>query len=96
MSDLRRIDEVIPILKSILYEDSASMGPTQTFNKDVVEHIKHVIEKEGNEEMKLDFNRIEKHFVQQNHISDMVNLHYSNNNLIINKLFVDFRRAIVF
>lgn len=71
MSDLRRIDEVIPILKSILYEDSASMGPTQTFNKDVVEHIKHVIEKEGNEEMKLDFNRIEKHFVQQNHISDM-------------------------
>ncbi|KAK4885564.1 hypothetical protein RN001_001835 [Aquatica leii] len=68
--DLQRVEDAFPILKSVLNDDGATLGPVHTFNKDVFEKIKGAVVKLNNTDLTLEFNRIEKYFKEQGHISE--------------------------
>lgn len=70
---LGRIDETIPILKSILTEDTVEAQRTiHTFNRDVLDKVKDAIDKNDNNDLKLEFENIMKYFKTQGHISETV------------------------
>lgn len=69
---LGRVEEAITMLKSILQDDSPSRGALQTYNKDVINQVKEIVEKSGTAEIKVEFNRIEKYFRQQGQICEIV------------------------
>ncbi|KAF5307140.1 hypothetical protein FQR65_LT00656 [Abscondita terminalis] len=68
--DLGRVEDVFPVLKTVLNTDNASLGPVHTFNKDVVEKVKDAVAKLNNQDLTVEFNRIEKYFKEQGHISE--------------------------
>lgn len=69
MLELGRVDDVIPILRSVL-ESRDTMLTRQTFSREVVNRVKEVINKSDNKELQLDFERIEKFLNDNGHISD--------------------------
>lgn len=75
LTDLNRLDETIPILKSILTEDTVeAQRVIHTFNKEVIDKIQNAIEKSDNADLKLQFQNIIKYFRTQGHIAETV--HY--------------------
>lgn len=68
--DLNRLEDAVPLLRSIL--EVAPTGPNkqQTIAKDVVENVKNAIAKSDNADLKSDFIRIEKYLREHEHISD--------------------------
>lgn len=75
LTELNRLDETIPILKSILREDTVqAQRVVHTFNKDVIDKLQNAIEKSDNEDLKLQFQNIMKYFRTQGHVVETV--HY--------------------
>lgn len=73
LTELNRLDETIPILKSILTEDTVeAQRIIHTFNKEVIDKVQIAIEKSGNDDLKLQFQNIMKYFKTQGHITEMV------------------------
>nr|CAI5861049.1 unnamed protein product [Callosobruchus analis] len=69
LAEVGRVENAIPVLKSILSEDVAA--PTKhTFNKDVIERVKTAVAKLDNPEIALEFNRIEQQLQKEGHIID--------------------------
>ncbi|CAH0550263.1 unnamed protein product [Brassicogethes aeneus] len=70
-ADLGRVEDAIPVLKSILSDDNP--GTTvHTFNKDVIEKVKNAVVQLDNPDTSLEFNRIEQMLQKQGHIADTV------------------------
>ncbi|KAK9730471.1 hypothetical protein QE152_g15153 [Popillia japonica] len=63
---LNRLDDTIPILKSILKQEQI-----QTFNKDVLDTLQEQLQKQNNTELLTEFNHLMKIFQEQKHISDV-------------------------
>ncbi|KAB0804820.1 hypothetical protein PPYR_01790 [Photinus pyralis] len=68
--DLGRIDDALAVLKSILQEDGARMGPIHTFNMDVIGKLKNAVKERNNADLSLEFDRLEKYFKDHGHISN--------------------------
>nr|XP_022920793.1 pentatricopeptide repeat-containing protein 2, mitochondrial-like [Onthophagus taurus] len=62
---LKRIDDVLPILKSVLTEEAV-----HTFNKDVVEAVENYLKSENNAELTTEFNRVVKYYKEHGNISE--------------------------
>ncbi|KAJ8967696.1 hypothetical protein NQ317_011487 [Molorchus minor] len=65
-----RVEDTIPILKSIISEDIPEDSVKHTFNRDVLEEVKNAITKLDNPEFTLEFNRITEIFQKQGQISE--------------------------
>lgn len=73
LTELNRLDETIPILKSILIEDTVgAQRVIHTFNKEVIDKVQNAIEKSGNDDLTLQFQNIMKYFRTQGHIAETV------------------------
>lgn len=70
MLELGRIDDVIPILRSILESYSGSSLHKQTFCAEVLEKVKAAMETCENKELKIDYERIEKYMKDNGHVTD--------------------------
>lgn len=70
LSDLGRVEDAIPILKSILTDDTSNQVPT--INKDVIEKVKSAVLKLDSPDTTLEFNRIEQILSKQGSICDEV------------------------
>lgn len=68
--DMNRLEDAIPLLRSIL--EVAPTGPNkqQTIVTDVMDNVKQAIAKSSNEELQSDFLRIEKYLREHEHVSD--------------------------
>ncbi|XP_018324120.1 pentatricopeptide repeat-containing protein 2, mitochondrial [Agrilus planipennis] len=71
LCDLGRVEDCIPLIKSVLNTDTPSQNTVQTFNKDVIEKVKAAIEKSNSDELKSEMNRIEKFLQEEGHISQL-------------------------
>ncbi|XP_018562396.1 pentatricopeptide repeat-containing protein 2, mitochondrial [Anoplophora glabripennis] len=71
LAELGRVEDTLPILKSLLNEDIPDNNTVHTFNSDVLERVRNVIAKLENPELALEFNRIKQLLKKQGHISDM-------------------------
>lgn len=69
MLELDRIDDVIPVLRSVLESHTGSLSK-QTFCVEVLEKVKAAMEKSDNKELKMDYERIEKFLKDNGHISE--------------------------
>ncbi|XP_066153588.1 pentatricopeptide repeat-containing protein 2, mitochondrial-like [Euwallacea fornicatus] len=72
LAEIGRVEEVIPILKSVLNEDVPNKDDTvlQTFNYDVIERVKKAVQCRDDPELTLEFNRLEQALRQQQHLLD--------------------------
>ncbi|XP_030758672.1 pentatricopeptide repeat-containing protein 2, mitochondrial-like [Sitophilus oryzae] len=71
LCSIGRIEEVIPILKSVLNEDTPSViSQVHTFNRDVIERIRESVKSSDNPEVALEFNRLEEVFKKQGNITE--------------------------
>ncbi|KAI4467425.1 pentatricopeptide repeat-containing protein 2 mitochondrial [Holotrichia oblita] len=66
LTKLNRLDDTIPILKSIL-----KLEQVQTFNKDVLDALQEQLQQQNNTELLTEFNHLMKIFQEQKHISDV-------------------------
>lgn len=73
--DVGRLDDTVPILKSIITHDVPQRGNKQTFCADVMEKLRQAFETCDNTDLKLEFNRIDDILKSQGHISDTVSFH---------------------
>lgn len=69
MLDMGRIDDVIPILRSVLESRDGALLAKQTFAQEVIDRVTDVIGKSNNKEMQLDYERILKFLTEHGHIS---------------------------
>lgn len=69
MLELDRVDDVIPILRSVLEAHSGSLSK-QTFCVEVLDKVKAAMEKSDNKELKMDYERIEKYLQNNGHVTD--------------------------
>ncbi|VEN60254.1 unnamed protein product [Callosobruchus maculatus] len=69
MAEVGRVENALPVLKSILGEDVAAPNK-HTFNKDVIERVRSAVAKLDNPEVTLEFNRIEEQLQKEGHIID--------------------------
>lgn len=70
LTDVDRLEDVIPILKTVLNEDAPEgQSQTHTFNKDVLEKVRKSVEKSEDPQITLEFNRLEQIFQKQGNIS---------------------------
>uniref|UniRef100_A0A1B6DXB7 Pentacotripeptide-repeat region of PRORP domain-containing protein n=1 Tax=Clastoptera arizonana TaxID=38151 RepID=A0A1B6DXB7_9HEMI len=67
LTDLNRLDDVLPILRSVLGFDTNS-NLKQTFNKDVIEKYKLAVKKLNKKDITLEFERIYEQLTNQGHI----------------------------
>lgn len=74
LCDLGRVEDVIPILQSVINYDVADNRVKQSFSVDVIAKVKETVDKRDNAELKLEFNRIYEIFQSQAHISQEVRL----------------------
>lgn len=65
LTKLNRLEDTIPILKSILQQEQL-----QTFNKDVLDVLQESLQKSNNAELLSEFNHLMKIFQEQKNISD--------------------------
>ncbi|XP_050539963.1 pentatricopeptide repeat-containing protein 2, mitochondrial-like [Daktulosphaira vitifoliae] len=74
LSDLGRIQDVLPILRSVLSldqpSDSYNIAVKQTFCRDVINIVKNAVEKSDNEGIMMEFNRILSQFDELSIISE--------------------------
>ncbi|KAJ8937751.1 hypothetical protein NQ314_011735 [Rhamnusium bicolor] len=70
LTQMGRVEDAIPILRSVLYEDTPDNNTVHTFNADVIATVKNSVTKLDNPDLALEFNRIEQLFQKQGHISD--------------------------
>ncbi|KRT81619.1 hypothetical protein AMK59_4963 [Oryctes borbonicus] len=69
LTKLNRLDDTIPILKSILQIEAGAQ--VLTFNKDVLDTLGEQLEKENNTELLSEFKHLMKIFEDEKHISDL-------------------------
>lgn len=69
MLELDRLDDVIPILRSVLESHSGSLSK-QTFCAEILEKVKAAMENCKNQELKMDYERIEKYLKDNGHVTD--------------------------
>lgn len=78
LSNIGRVEDVIPILKSILQSDVPHQGQVPTFNTDVLEKVKSAVEKLNKPDITAEFDRLYKLFKSEGHVSELVS---SNSNI---------------
>ncbi|KAL1502192.1 hypothetical protein ABEB36_007370 [Hypothenemus hampei] len=69
LAEIGRLDDVIPILKFVLSDDTPQNENVHTFNRDVLEKVKQAVSKSNNPEITLEFNRVEQMLIKQGHVS---------------------------
>ncbi|EFA06421.2 pentatricopeptide repeat-containing protein 2, mitochondrial [Tribolium castaneum] len=69
LSEIGRLDDVITILKSVISDDRPG-EVAHTFNRDVLEAIKAKVLEADNPEISAEFNRLEKLFEKEGHITN--------------------------
>lgn len=69
--ELGRMEEVFPLLKSVLAEDLAS-NAKHTFNREVLDRVRAAVDKSDDLEVKAQYDKLEKVFKEQGHVSDKV------------------------
>lgn len=72
MSDIGRLEEIIPILQSVIKQDGPDIRTKQTFSVDVIARVKEAFDKCDSPDLKLEFNRIYDIFQSQGHIVEEV------------------------
>lgn len=70
LSAIGRMEDVIPILKSVLNEDVPQGQQVHTFNKDVIERVRKSVATCEDPQITLEFNRLEQIFQKQGNIID--------------------------
>ena len=71
LSEIGRVEDAIVLLKSVIATDQPG-EVTQTFNKEVMECVKAAVDKLENPDLTLEYNKVEKLFEKEGHISDLV------------------------
>ncbi|XP_063700900.1 pentatricopeptide repeat-containing protein 2, mitochondrial-like [Culicoides brevitarsis] len=69
MLDLGRVEDVIPILRSILEAPVGASMHKQTFCIDVLDRVRKEMEKVNDKELKLDYERIDRYLREHEHVS---------------------------
>lgn len=72
LAALGRPEDAIPILKSIVSVDFPAGNVKHTFVREVLDSLREAVDKTGNADLTLEFDRIIELFEKEGHIADVV------------------------